>query len=492
MTPRKRGWTFASARGPVGRLTARVAPRLLLFVLAGALLTGCYEIEVSLEEDGSGTARIAMELGLESPAAPFDTAAFARVFEAPGVAITRLQSFDVGERRKVWVELSFGSLDQITEATAFTGLDLELARTDDRLSLQATYRPGEPEALTKEPVANRPVRVSIDFPGLVRTANGSFQPTEPRVTWSTTTSALAAEPLRLTAETGLELTRPGPQGFGLLAIFVVLVVGAAGLTHRLRGRGELHVFLFAGGFVTLAFEVLLTRLFSAVLWYHFAFMAISIALLGQGAGASIVTALGSTNRSDGMTDKMGRLLLFTAIAVALTLSFLVGQTGVAASSTLGFAALFILASLPFLFFGAGIARVFSEEDQSAGGLYFANLLGAATGTLVAIPLLSWLGAETAILAVAAVGAAVSVTLTTGASRIMALAVTIVLALMGGTNGPEGRLQLRTGKGGFAKSVYLGLWNSFSYITVGPEFGSSWGEPPTTRVLAPAPSASRSI
>ena len=39
---------------------------------------------------------------------------------------------------------------------------------------------------------------------------------------------------------------------------------------------------------TLALQVLLTRLFGAVLLYHFAFLAISLALLGIGAGAILV------------------------------------------------------------------------------------------------------------------------------------------------------------------------------------------------------------
>src|SRR5687768_3396759 len=48
-------------------------------------------------------------------------------------------------------------------------------------------------------------------------------------------------------------------------------------------RVLLGIALVAGG--TLALQVLLTRLFSAVLFYHFGFLAISLALLGIGAGA---------------------------------------------------------------------------------------------------------------------------------------------------------------------------------------------------------------
>ena len=47
--------------------------------------------------------------------------------------------------------------------------------------------------------------------------------------------------------------------------------------------------LFALGLLSgclLAFEVLLTRLFSIVLWHHFAYMIISAAMLGYGASGT--------------------------------------------------------------------------------------------------------------------------------------------------------------------------------------------------------------
>src|SRR5947208_5109290 len=57
----------------------------------------------------------------------------------------------------------------------------------------------------------------------------------------------------------------------------------ASVTGKIRNRA-----LLAGvglsSFAALLLELALTRLFSVVLFYHFAFLAISIALLGLGAG----------------------------------------------------------------------------------------------------------------------------------------------------------------------------------------------------------------
>src|SRR5437762_13148181 len=46
--------------------------------------------------------------------------------------------------------------------------------------------------------------------------------------------------------------------------------------------------LFLVALATVMFEVLLTRVFSLTMWYHFAFMAISIAMFGMTVGALLV------------------------------------------------------------------------------------------------------------------------------------------------------------------------------------------------------------
>ncbi|HID64038.1 MAG TPA: hypothetical protein EYP49_15070, partial [Anaerolineae bacterium] len=48
----------------------------------------------------------------------------------------------------------------------------------------------------------------------------------------------------------------------------------------------LGVFLLS--MASLAFEITLTRVFSVAQWYHFAFMTVSVALLGFGASGSFL------------------------------------------------------------------------------------------------------------------------------------------------------------------------------------------------------------
>ena len=56
----------------------------------------------------------------------------------------------------------------------------------------------------------------------------------------------------------------------------------------------LGVFLLS--MASLAFEITLTRVFSVAQWYHFAFMTVSIALLGLGASGSFLALFPSLAR----------------------------------------------------------------------------------------------------------------------------------------------------------------------------------------------------
>src|SRR3954464_12326474 len=46
----------------------------------------------------------------------------------------------------------------------------------------------------------------------------------------------------------------------------------------------IHIAVFLITFSGLVFEIGLTRIYSATIWYHFAFIAVSVALLGWGLG----------------------------------------------------------------------------------------------------------------------------------------------------------------------------------------------------------------
>jgi hypothetical protein len=62
----------------------------------------------------------------------------------------------------------------------------------------------------------------------------------------------------------------------------------------------------------LALQVLLTRLFSAALFYHFSFLSISLALLGAGGGAIAVYLRPDWFAKRPLETELGRLCLLLA------------------------------------------------------------------------------------------------------------------------------------------------------------------------------------
>src|SRR3954452_11417362 len=58
-----------------------------------------------------------------------------------------------------------------------------------------------------------------------------------------------------------------------------------------RARPATYAGMFLIALATLMYEILLTRIFSVTMWYHFAFVAVSIAMFGMTVGAAIVFVL---------------------------------------------------------------------------------------------------------------------------------------------------------------------------------------------------------
>src|SRR5690349_12938907 len=70
---------------------------------------------------------------------------------------------------------------------------------------------------------------------------------------------------------------------------------------------------------SLLLELALTRLFSVVLFYHFAFLAISVALLGLGAGGVFAHVFRSKLSSWTMARLGSRLLCVNAVVILVVL-----------------------------------------------------------------------------------------------------------------------------------------------------------------------------
>jgi len=202
-------------------------------------------------------------------------------------------------------------------------------------------------------------------------------------------------------------------------------------------RAAVAVGLVAG--CTLALQVLLTRVLSAVLAYHFSFLAISLALLGVGAGALAVYLRGSWFEGP-LEPLLARWAAALAVLLALVPIALVRldySTGIGASLSADFVLTLtlvcVLTALPFLTAGVAIALAVRGYARWIGRVYAFDLGGAALGALVMVPLL-WVVSGTTLLVGLSVVAAAAALLFAGPRRVAvgAAAVAAVATLLAAT------------------------------------------------------------
>jgi predicted membrane-bound spermidine synthase len=152
-------------------------------------------------------------------------------------------------------------------------------------------------------------------------------------------------------------------------------------------------FIIAVGLVSCAgivFEIVLTRIFSLLFQYHFAFLALSLAILGISIGTALVKLLRLDARAGVILPRVLALLSLSFPAAAFLLATLPATGSVLLHV--------IVALAPFTLTGMAMALMFTLRAQWAGTLYGADLIGAAIGVAAALGLLSLLGAFNGVLA----------------------------------------------------------------------------------------------
>jgi len=165
--------------------------------------------------------------------------------------------------------------------------------------------------------------------------------------------------------------------------------------------------LFLLSAAALAFEVNLTRLFSVAQFYHFAFMTVSLALLGFGASGTFLTLAGGIIRRPARAlSLLGWGFALTAVgSYGLTLALPFDSFRVALDAwQWGILALhYVALSLPFFCAGAATGLLLSLQRGRVGQTYAANLAGSGLGCLLAVVLPSRTGAEGMVLLTAGLG-----------------------------------------------------------------------------------------
>ena len=165
---------------------------------------------------------------------------------------------------------------------------------------------------------------------------------------------------------------------------------------------------FAGLFLvtlaTLTYQLLLTRIFSVTMYYHFAFVAISMTMFGMAVGAVAVYLKPAVFTAPRTKHHLAGCSL--AFAVTIVASFLahiwipflpeLSARGLA-SVTVTYAVL----SVPFTFSGIVVALALTRFPPQVSALYAVDLAGAALGCVLLAPLLRLTDAPTAVIVTAA-------------------------------------------------------------------------------------------
>jgi spermidine synthase len=161
------------------------------------------------------------------------------------------------------------------------------------------------------------------------------------------------------------------------------------------------VLLFCTSASVLAYEILLMRLLSISLWYHFAYMVISLALLGFGASGSFLFLLSRRvyrNMDAWLVILAGAASLSFPLAFSLTQQIgldplqLVWQN----KEWVRMFATYLVMAVPFLLSGGIVGIILSAAGRDVPRLYAADLLGAGFGCMAIVPAL-YLGPPWALL-----------------------------------------------------------------------------------------------
>jgi hypothetical protein len=217
-------------------------------------------------------------------------------------------------------------------------------------------------------------------------------------------------------------------------------------------------------------ELALTRIFSVIMYYHFAFLAISIALFGLSASGvyaylrrrrldAVPTATLLANRS--LVHAICTVVaLFVLVRLRVGLNY--SPTNLALMLTI-----YTLAAVPFFTGGLVITLAISRLAARINAVYAADLIGASAGCLALIPLLDRIGAPGVVLTAGALAAASATLFAPAEARrryaglaAATLAVPLIVQYSGFAS-----FDVVDTKGHQGDQVLFSKWNSFSRIGV---------------------------
>jgi hypothetical protein len=163
---------------------------------------------------------------------------------------------------------------------------------------------------------------------------------------------------------------------------------------------RLHIALAALSAALIAYQLVLMQIFSLVQWHHFAFVIISIAMLGFGASGTFLTLM-----RERLVRHADRLIPLFMILSGMAMALVAGisqwdlfrfdsyRVFLELRHVLALVLTCLLFFLPFALGALAIGLIFVTHVERIGSVYFSNLAGSALGGIAAIALM-WLAEPT--------------------------------------------------------------------------------------------------
>ncbi|MCP4292608.1 MAG: hypothetical protein GY780_12330 [bacterium] len=164
----------------------------------------------------------------------------------------------------------------------------------------------------------------------------------------------------------------------------------------MKNSKSLYVVLISLTLISL--ELAWTRVFSAEFFYSFAFLILSLAVMGLGLGALSIRLFPILNRNSSLP---WLLLLTSAMSlVGPPLAFKVGIDYTTLFHSWSMVGKFVITSFilssAYFFGGAALAHIFKQGHRELSRLYMADLVGAGLGVVLAVLVMNLLGTPVAV------------------------------------------------------------------------------------------------
>jgi hypothetical protein len=166
-----------------------------------------------------------------------------------------------------------------------------------------------------------------------------------------------------------------------------------------------YVGLFLLSLATLMYEILLTRILSVTMLYHFAFFVISVGMFGMTVGAMLIYLMPRYFNEENAPARLAHISLLFGISIAVALNLIIFLMDIFPVTPFDKSAFvlsisFLITGIPFTFSGLAICLALTKLPNTIGKLYAADLLGAALGCILLLQLLNRIDAASAMLCIA--------------------------------------------------------------------------------------------